>query len=498
MSIQGKLKGFLSDTIIYGVGSMFSRAFAFFLIPLYTGYLDKAQYANIILLQLVFTVLTFFLALNSGVFFYYYEYKREKIKQTVFTSWLAYETLISVIILGLSFFCYPLVSPIFALPENAAQTGETFFIPFLLIILQLFPFLIFNTYYNLLRINLNPKRAVLITIIDAVLVIIFVVYFLVFAKMGVKGIMLGQLIAKSILAVGILLGGFYKYLNPKLVSWAMMKRIVIYSSPFFLSSTFLWVMGSIDKIMGTQLLTSQDEVAYLGLAMQITMPIMMLAGIISQSYGPYVMSIRHEEDASNTYQEIFSLVVYGSIVVSVMLLTVSPFLVDILADTTFYSALEIIPLFALATIISIMMTQICLGLNLTKKNIYIAVGTIAGAIAGFAINLFLQPVIGIKAAGYSQIIAYSVTGVIVYKYSQKFMPINYDLKWTFGVLAVMTVCIIFLGVGEKFYSQSPHLIYLAVGSITLLVLGKIGDNKYRIIKLVAGFYKRRREQPVNG
>ena len=52
MSIQGKLKGFLSDTVIYGVGSMFSRAFAFFLIPLYTGYLDKAQYANLILLQL--------------------------------------------------------------------------------------------------------------------------------------------------------------------------------------------------------------------------------------------------------------------------------------------------------------------------------------------------------------------------------------------------------------------------------------------------------------
>ncbi len=488
MSIHGKLKGFISDTVIYGVGSMFSRAFAFFLIPLYTGYLDKAQYANLILLQLIFTVLSFFLALNSGVFFYYYEYKKEKIKQTVFTSWLAYEVVISVLILLLSFFCYPLISPLFELPENAQQTGETFFIPFLLVILQLFPYLIFNTYYNLLRINLNSKRAVVITIVDALLVIVFVVYFLVFAGMGVKGVFLGQLIAKTVLAIGILAGGFYKYLNPKLVSWAMVKRIVAYSSPFFLSSTFLWVMASIDKIMGTQLLDSQAEVAFLGLAMQVTMPIIMLAGIISQSYGPYVMSIRHETDAKQTYGEIFSLVVFASTVISVLLLSVSPFLVDILADETFYPALEIIPLFAIANVINIILTQFCLGLNLTKKNIYIAVATIAGGLLGFFFNLYLQPVMGIKAAGYAQIIAYGITGIIVYRYSQKFMPINYNIKWASIILLIMTGGIVFLNLTEVRYFKSPHLAYFVIGAVTLLILGIIGERKYEGLKLIRKLY----------
>lgn len=490
MSIHGKLKGFISDTVIYGVGSMFSRAFAFFLIPLYTGYLDKAQYANLILLQLIFTFLSFFLALNSGVFFYYYEYKKEKIKQTVFTSWLAYEVVISVLILLLSFLFYPLISPIFELPENVQHTGETFFVPFLLVILQLFPFLIFNTYYNLLRINLNSKRAVVITIVDALLVIVFVVYFLVFAGMGVKGVFLGQLVAKTVLAIGILVGGFYKYLNPNLVSWAMVKRIVAYSSPFFLSSTFLWAMGSIDKIMGTQLLSSQSEVAFLGLAMQVTMPIMMLAGIISQAFGPFVMSIRHETDANQTYEEIFSLVIYASIFASVMLLTVSPFLVDILADETFYPTLDIIPLFALATIINTVMTQMCLGLNLTKKNIYIALATIVGALIGFIFNFYLQPVIGIKAAGYAQIIAFSVSGVIVHIYSQKFMPINYDLRWMMGILTVMTGCIVLLGLSDELHFQSPHKTYLVIGFCTLLVLVMIGENKYHFTKLITKFYKK--------
>ena len=145
MSLQGRLKGFLSDAVIYGVGSMFSRALGFFLIPLYTGYLDKAQYANIILLQLIFTVLTSFQLLTSGVFFYYYEYKSEETKKTVFSSWLAYEVVLTFFILLLSVVCFPLISPIFE-----AAPGETFFAPFMLLILQLFPFLVFITYYNLL------------------------------------------------------------------------------------------------------------------------------------------------------------------------------------------------------------------------------------------------------------------------------------------------------------------------------------------------------------
>ena len=487
MSLQARLKGFLSDTIIYGIGSMFSRALGFFLIPLYTGYLDKAQYANIILLQLIFTVLTSFQLLTSGVFFYYYEYKSEDTKKTVFSSWLAYEVVLTFFILLLSFVCFPLISPIFEAAE-----GETFFVPFILLILQLFPFMIFSTYHNLLRINLNAKRAVLLTVIDAVLMVVSVVYFLVFAGMGVRGVMLGQLIAKTILAVGILAAGFYEFLNPKLMSWAMLKKILAYSYPFFFSSTFLWLINSSDKIMGTQLLASQAEVAYLGLAMQITMPIMILASIISQAYGPYVMSIKHEEDASRTYREILSLVVYASTVISVMLLAVSPFLVDILADETFYPALEIIPLFALATIISIVLTQICLGLNLSQKTMYIAIAMIAGGLVGVLFNLYLQPLLGIKAAGYAQIVAYSVSSLIVYKYSQKFMPIDYDWKWAAGILLILTATIILFALSENLFSQSLHLIYLVIGAAALIILGITGESKYAVTKLIGGFYKNRR------
>lgn len=484
------LKGFVSDTVIYGIGGMFSRAFAFFLIPLYTSYLDKSQYANLILLQLIFTISSFFLALNSGVFFYYSEYKREKIKRTVFSSWLAYELVVFFFILLAAFFLYPLISSIFTLPQNSEQTGETFFIPFLLMILQLFPFLIFNTYYNLLRVKLKPQRAVILTISDALLVIAFVFYFLVYAEMGVKGVVLGQLIAKLILAAGILLAGFHKYLNYRLVSWAMIKRMFIYSSPFFLSSIFLWIMNSSDKILGTQLLESQTQVAFLGLGMQITMPVIMLVGIISQAFGPYVMSIRHNSDANQTYREIFSFSVYAGVLVSALIITVSPFLIDILADKTFYPTLVVIPLFVIGSTIDIIMTLLALGLNLTKKTIYISSATIIGGIIGFSINLYFQPILGISTAGYAQIIAFTVTAGIVYKYSQKFMYIDYDLKWMFTLLGILAGSVLILSFSNLWFPQTPHLAYLTIGGITIIILLIIGEKKYQGFELIRAFYNK--------
>ncbi|OFY95473.1 MAG: hypothetical protein A2491_11410 [Bacteroidetes bacterium RIFOXYC12_FULL_35_7] len=84
---MSKIKGFIGETIVYGFGNVFSRFFAMLLIPIFTSYLGKTDYSNFVMLQLTFTFLSFFLALNSGVFFYYYEYENIRYRKFVFTSW---------------------------------------------------------------------------------------------------------------------------------------------------------------------------------------------------------------------------------------------------------------------------------------------------------------------------------------------------------------------------------------------------------------------------
>ena len=98
---MGRMKAFAKETLIYGFANVFSRVFAMFLIPLYTGFLGKIDYSNLIMLQSVFTVMTFLLALNSGVFYYYYEYEKIKYRKIVFTSWFYYQLIAAILLLGI-------------------------------------------------------------------------------------------------------------------------------------------------------------------------------------------------------------------------------------------------------------------------------------------------------------------------------------------------------------------------------------------------------------
>src|SRR5690606_18337289 len=75
-----------------------SRLFAMLLIPIYTYYLTKDDYSNIVMLQSVFSMLTFLLGLNSGVFYYYYEYENAKYRKLVFASWFYYEIVVALAI----------------------------------------------------------------------------------------------------------------------------------------------------------------------------------------------------------------------------------------------------------------------------------------------------------------------------------------------------------------------------------------------------------------
>ena len=119
----GKLKDFLADTAVYGMASVFSRVFAFLLIPLYINHLGSAQYANVILLQLLFAIFTIFFGLTSGVFYYYYEYPKLKYQLIVFSTWLYYQLLVLAAILIITYFTYPFFRSFFDLSELGIEAN---------------------------------------------------------------------------------------------------------------------------------------------------------------------------------------------------------------------------------------------------------------------------------------------------------------------------------------------------------------------------------------
>ncbi|PLW91935.1 MAG: hypothetical protein C0592_13365, partial [Marinilabiliales bacterium] len=244
---MSKIKGFIGETMIYGFGNVFSRFFAMLLIPLYAQYLGKVDYSNLVMLQSVFGILTVLLALNSGVFFYYYEYENLRYRKIVMTSWFYYQIAIAVFLLGLIFLLAPTLSEFFIVSsDNSSQ------IQWCLVLLgiQLFPYIFNITNINYFRIERKPKKVVIIVALEASFTLVFVLVSLVALELGIVSVVLSQVLARLIVSIS-----FIKipalYVNIKYFSRKLLRKLLSFSWPFIITSVTTVIIINVDKFIGT-------------------------------------------------------------------------------------------------------------------------------------------------------------------------------------------------------------------------------------------------------
>ena len=466
---MGKIRGFISEALIYGFGNVFSRVFTIFLIPLYARYLGKIEYSNLIMLQSVFTILTFFLALNAGVFFYYYEYENRKYKRIVFTTWFYYQitvafTLAILIIIGSKYLFG------FFVIDN----GNELIIQWGLILIgiQLIPYLFNATNMNYFRIDRQPKMVVWIVSLEAIFTIIFVSLSLMVLNLGLISVLASQIIARLIVAV--IFARYSKiYIYLENFSKKLLNKLVSYSWPFFLSSIFAWVIISIDKFIGAGELTNKTDVALLALAMQLVLPITILSDMIRMAVGPYVMSIRKDIDAEESYQKIFELIVFASSFVLVSLTAISPFLTMLLADSSYIGVIYVIPLMAFAKIFSLVANQFSISFSLVKKNVYIMFSVIIAGVVGVLINYLFMNDYGFIVSGYSQIGSYLLMAIFLFFMGRKVANLKIKL-----FRSSLTLLVVFCYVGLIYYinpavENGEYLLFTLVNIAFIIIITTI-------------------------
>ena len=161
---MSKLKGFIGETLVYGFANVFSKVFAMLLIPFYTSNLSKVGYSNLIMILSIFTVISFILALNSGVFFYFYEWKRKRYQNMIFTTWFYYQLGFALLLGGFLFFGASWLQDFFVVsPANEMDIINGIrLLPFMFI-----PYIINITNINYYRIDRKAKSAVSIVFLEA-------------------------------------------------------------------------------------------------------------------------------------------------------------------------------------------------------------------------------------------------------------------------------------------------------------------------------------------
>ncbi len=453
---MSRIKEFIVETLLYGFANVFSRFFAMLLIPIFTTYLSKNDFGNFVMLQASFSFLTFFLALNAGVFFYYYEYDNTKYRKIVFSSWFYYQLAVALLIILILVIFSPYLFSLFVIDETNSEV-----IKWCLIIvgMQLIPYVFNITNINLFRINRKPKKVILIVFFESLLTLSFVYMSFKFFNYGLIGVSIAQVLARLLVALA-----YYKtisfYINIYYFSKKIIGKIFIYSWPYIVSSIFSIIITSADKFIGASVLVNSEDVAILALATQLVIPIAVLADMIRMALGPYIMSIRKEADAEKTYQNVFELVVFSGSLVIVGVIVIAPLLTLILADSSYLKVVEVVPLLALANVFSLIYVQFAVSFSLVKKTIYIMYAVIFGGVFGIAINYIFMGQYGFVVSGYSQIVSYLSMSIFLYFLGRKVAGLSFQLKNSFVLLTIVVAYIIFTNFTSQRIFENDYLLFI--------------------------------------
>ncbi len=431
---MSKIKEFIGETLIYGFANVFSRVFAMMLIPLYVG-LGETDYSNLIMLQSIFSVLTVFLALNSGVFYYYYSWNRPKVHKMIFSSWFYYQLLIALVIL---FSFYLFAGSIKSIFIVTAENGGDLEWALVLVACQFFPYIINITNINTFRIQRKPKKVLQIVFLEALFTLMLIGGGLLFLDFGLIEIIASQFIGR------LLVNFFFiktarSYLNWKYYSSGMLKRLWLFSWPFFVISGFEWMILSVDKFIGVDLLDEPIDIATLALAMQLTIPIIVVADMIRMAIGPFIMSIHKEKNADQSYQQVFDISVFSGLIVMVGIIAASPLLTLVLANDLYLGVVTVVPLIAFSNVLSLISTQFSVNFSLVKKNAYLLIATSVAGISVISLNIILMREYGYIGSGIAQAVSSFLMAAILYLIGKRITNMNLRLRNTLVFISIVGI-----------------------------------------------------------
>jgi len=461
-----KLAHTAKHTIIYSIGNLSAKLVGFILLPLYTEYLTTGEYGIFALLEITGTIIVavFSFKLSTGMMRWCSGKKsNEFIKSIFFTTYIS--ALFIIVFLNLTL-------QLFTEDFSILFFGHTNYSDYFIILLISVSFEILNLFpFDLIRLKEKPALFVTLSLIRIITILSFNIYFIKYLQMGVKGIILSQLIGNLLvhlfslpIIIKNMIFSFY---------WGELMKIFKYSIPLVFSTISMMVLTMGDRYLIKYYLNF-SEVGIYSLGFKIASVINLL---IVQSFQTGFLPVAYKNYNKPDYNRFFSktLTYYAFILVfcSLGLSLFSKEIIDFFSKNKEYiNAYKIVPYIAMAFIFKGIQYIYSLGLHFVKKTYYNATIIFIMALLNLLLNILFIPWFGIKGAAISTIISWIIMSFLFYKYSTKFYKVNYELRKIYllvimasllYVLSQVTTIentIFYLGLKMLILVSFPFLLYL--------------------------------------
>lgn len=458
---------FVKTSGVYFVGTILQKLITFFLLPVYTKYIDPEGMGtyDVQLAYVTFLCSVLFLNIWCGIMRYTFEYTDDEKKKPISSG---------IAIFACSTILYTAVFVILGAVKDIPYLGWIYLYGMLSNIQILFGYLARCLEKNYLYAVSGLSGSLVTMLFNVILIVSF--------KMDYSALFIasciGFLVNIVMLGVGIRVD---KLISIKAFNKILFKRMIIFSIPLCLNSVAFWFLTAYSRVAISNILGEAENGMY-AIAGRFGSFITLFTTCFNLAWQEiaYVTEARENEDRGSFYSQAVNYYIRFLGMGVLLLLPVVFVIYPIFINEAYAAAKVFVPMYLLATIASVVSEFLGEIFTAIKMNKYLFWTTlISGTVNVVSVHLLL-PVFGVQGASLAMLIGFSANIIARLIILHKEIAIRIDFK--FLVLFVGLV-VIAANIYIKGTLMMNLLAFVAMAIVALFVFKDVILQIFQSIKL---------------
>jgi len=444
-----------THSLIYLSGSMVTILSSILLLPVYTRFYGILEIVDSIRGMLIIVMLAGFVPAMAK--FYKTADTKDKQKEIISTSF--WFILLSGFVWVMSLWAYDKTL------AGLFFSDKELFIYIDLALALLFIEALIMVGINYLNIEKRSKASVIWTLSRLFLNIGANIYFIVFLRLGAKGMLYGNLLSSA--AICIFLTIYWSTKNGLSFKFGILGRMLNFGLPFIPSTFCASLMHRVDRYL-LQRLTSLSDVGLYGLGYKFPF---MLNSLMLTSFGyiwnaSILYEIAEQKDCYKIYAKIATYFITIFIICQYGLAVMAPTVVKLLAAPEYYEAWPIVQIVGLGLCFYCFHSFFVIGAFIKTKTWFLPISYTIAALVNIVLNCYFLPRYGYISAAWVTVITYFIFSFFGFVVFRQFYPIPFEFGrlgfLLFTSISLVIVCntLYFQNGILQFFKQVGFLITL--------------------------------------
>ena len=323
------IKRFLNTSFVYFVGNVSTKLISFFLIPVYTTYLNPAEFGeyDLIISIINLVVPLVFFQIWDGVFRFAFDDDSILQKKTVLDNGLVIMWL-GIVILTVTYLLLAIFYP-------------SFFNVWVILYGMLFAF---QYYYTVVtRIHLDNKLFSITGVVNTFIAAVFNIILIKYYHLGVDSLYISAClgILVQIVIIEMKMKPLLSF-SRSLVNINLIKNMILFSLPLCISTVSYWMLNGYTKIMITNILGTYENGLY-AITNKFTSLILLVVSVFQFAWNEMVYLLSKDDNQNKIYEKGICMIFKITLISAAFFIFVSRLIFPFFVNAQYSGSISILP-----------------------------------------------------------------------------------------------------------------------------------------------------------